>query len=112
MRLAQQFVEGAAGEHLAAEDAAEVAGGGVGCALHGWRGRGTSFQGWSLKFKAGDAAVADAAGDDPLEVAEVGGDVEREAVGGDALRDVNADGGEFALPLRIPPKRSLDGAPG
>jgi hypothetical protein len=58
------------------------------------RGR---LQGGSFKFKAGDAAVADAAGYDPLEVAEVGRHVEREAVGGDALRNVNADGGEFAL---------------
>src|SRR5882757_3714807 len=46
-------------------------------------------------FKGGGFAVGDAAGNDQVEVAEVGGDVEGEAVGGDPAADVDADGGEF-----------------
>ena len=48
-----------------------------------------------LELQRGDRAVGDAAGDDPVEVAEVGGDVEREAVRGDGLRDMDADGGDL-----------------
>ena len=47
-------------------------------------------------FKTGDGAVGDAAGIDEGEVAQVGGDVEGEAVRGDAARDVNADGADLA----------------
>ena len=39
----------------------------------------------------------DAAGDDQVEVAEVGVYVEGEAVGGDEAGDVDADGGEFGF---------------
>ena len=40
--------------------------------------------GVGLQFEAGDAAIGDAAGNDPLEVAQIGRDVQREAVRGDA----------------------------
>src|SRR6267142_4342773 len=46
-------------------------------------------------FERGGFAVGDAAGNDQVEVAEVGGDVEGEAVGGDPAADVDADGGEL-----------------
>ena len=46
-------------------------------------------------FEGGGFAVRDAAGDDEVEVAEVGGDVECEAVGGDPAADVDANSGEF-----------------
>jgi hypothetical protein len=46
-------------------------------------------------FKGGGFAVGDAAGNDKVEIAEVGGDVVSEAVGGDPAADVDADGGKF-----------------
>jgi hypothetical protein len=46
-------------------------------------------------FEGGGFAVGDAAGNDEVEVAEVGGDVVGEAVGGDPPADVDTDGGEF-----------------
>src|ERR1700720_4489593 len=46
-------------------------------------------------FEGGGFAVGDAAGNDEVEVAEVGGDVVGKAVGGDPATDVDADGGEF-----------------
>ncbi len=52
-------------------------------------------------FEAGDGAVGDAAGVDEGEVAEVGGYVEGETVGGDAAGDVNADGADLALAVRM-----------
>src|SRR5689334_1764656 len=84
--LTEQLVERVDGENLPGEDAAEVARKGVsGCLQGDGLGR--------FELQRGDAAVGDAAGDDPFEVAEVGGDVKGEAVRGDALRDVDADGG-------------------
>ena len=41
--------------------------------------------------------IGNAAGNDQLKVAQVGGDVEGEAVRGDAARHMNADGGDLAL---------------
>ena len=46
-------------------------------------------------FEGGGAFALDAAGDDEVEEAEVGGDVEGEAVGGNPAAEVNAEGGEF-----------------
>jgi hypothetical protein len=46
-------------------------------------------------FEGSGFAVGDAAGNDEVEVAKVGGDVEGEAVGGDPAADMDADGGEF-----------------
>jgi hypothetical protein len=46
-------------------------------------------------FERGGFAIGDAAGNDEVEVAEVGGDVEGETVGGDPAADVDADGSEF-----------------
>lgn len=46
-------------------------------------------------FHAGDGAASQAAGDDELEVGEVGGDVEGQAVGGDPLADADAHGGDL-----------------
>src|SRR5690242_14171339 len=43
-------------------------------------------------FEGGGFAVGDAAWNDEVEVAEVGGDIEGEAVGGDPSADVDADG--------------------
>src|SRR5579883_1567476 len=80
-------------EDLVLEDASEVSGDGVDGVLHG--GRRCAAGGFELE--AGDGAIGDAAGDDEVEVAQVGGDVEREAVRGDAARDVHADGGDFLL---------------
>jgi hypothetical protein len=47
--------------------------------------------------QAGNRVIGNAAGIDQSEVAQVGGDVEGEAVRGDAARHVNADGGDLAL---------------
>ena len=46
-------------------------------------------------FEGGGFAVGDAAGNDEVEVTEVGGDVEGKAVRGDPAADMDADGGEF-----------------
>ena len=78
------------------EDGAEVAGDAVAGQLHGGL-RGGVFEGGVFEFERGVGAVGDAAGDDPVEVAEVCGDVEGEAVRGDAAGDVDADGREFFL---------------
>ena len=83
-------MQGVRGEDLAAKDAAEVSGGDVGGSGKGRLGKGIGFE-----FERGDAAVGYAAGNDPGEVTEVGGDVEREAVGGDALCNMDADGGDL-----------------
>ena len=48
-------------------------------------------------FEGCGFAVGDATGNDEVEVAEVGGDVEGEAVGSYPAADVDADGGEFFL---------------
>ena len=57
-------------EHLTLEDAAKVAGGGVDRSLHRRLAVRIGFQ-----LEARDLPIGDTAGDDPLEVAEVGGDV-------------------------------------
>src|ERR1700739_3535510 len=46
-------------------------------------------------FEGGGFAISDAAGNDEIEVAEVGGDVVSEAVGGDPAANVDTNGGEF-----------------
>src|SRR6266849_5869431 len=46
-------------------------------------------------FEGGGFAIGDAAGNDEVEVAEVGGNVEGEAVGGDPAADMDTDGGKF-----------------
>src|SRR6185437_12756787 len=71
----KQLVQRFAPQHLSLKDAAEVAGCGVESGLHRRRAAGVGFE-----FEAGDLAVGDAAGNDPLEVAQVSGDVEGEAV--------------------------------
>src|SRR5260370_34354932 len=48
-----------------------------------------------LELEAGDLAIADAAGHDPFEVAKVCRYVKRESVRGDALRDMNSNGGDL-----------------
>src|ERR1051326_6344594 len=45
--------------------------------------------------KAGDAIVADTAGDDDIEVGEIGADVEGKAVLGDPAAGLDADGREL-----------------
>src|SRR5579859_6749888 len=42
-------------------------------------------------------AVADSAGDDQFEILEIGGDVERESMAGNAARDMHADCGDLLL---------------
>jgi len=46
-------------------------------------------------FERGGFAVSNAARDDQIEVAQIGGDVVGEAVGSDPAADVDADGSEF-----------------
>ncbi len=50
-----------------------------------------------FEFETGYLAIGDAAGDDPLEFAQIGCDIQREAVRCNTLRDVHADGGDFLL---------------
>ena len=69
----QQLIDGFAPQHLAFEDAPQVAGGGVKGLLHGRLTVGVGFQ-----LEAGDLAIVDAAGDDPLEVPKVCRYIQRE----------------------------------
>src|SRR5579871_3437900 len=82
------MIQRLAPEHLPLEHTSKIACGGVERILH----RGLSCRiktGVRLEFKAGHIAVRDAAWHDPLEVAEVGSDVERESMRGHALRDMH-----------------------
>lgn len=85
----EKVVEGFEPEDLGFEDLAEAAGDDGEDIFH--LGRLAGF-----KLDGGDR-FGQSAGDDELEVVEVGGDVEGESVGGDTARDVNADGGNLAL---------------
>src|SRR5260370_25095382 len=86
----EQSFERFAPKHLTLEHAAKVAGRRVDCRLHG------GMSGVpECEREGGDVAIGDPARDDPVKVAKVRSDVERKAVGGDALRDMDADGGEF-----------------
>jgi len=84
------LIDGFAPQHLALEDAPKIAGGGVKGLLYGWLTVGVGFE-----LEAGDLAIGDAAGDDPVEIAKICRYVQREAVGSDALRDVDPDGSDF-----------------
>lgn len=88
----EQVVEGFEPEDLGLEDFAEAAGDDGEDVFHFGRLPGFEFDG-------GDG-FGQSAGDDELEVVEVGGDVEGESVGGDPAGDVDADGGDLALDLR------------
>ena len=90
MRLGEEFVEVVCGENLAVEETTEVAGRSVGGPGQGWLSFGVGF-----KFEGGDAAVGDAAGNNPAEVAKIGGDIKGEAVGGDAAGNVDAECGDL-----------------
>jgi len=93
------------GEDLLIEDEAELAGCLVGYGFQTGQGFGCGglwgFAGEDFVFQAGDGTVGDAAGIDEFEVAEVGGYVEGEAVGGDPAGDVNADGADLAFTARV-----------
>ena len=91
-----ESVEVLGGEHLLREDMSELAGGLVCDAFE--RGKGYAFG--DFEVKAGYWLVSDAAGIDELEVTQVGGDVEGEAVGGDSAGDVDADGADFSFASR------------
>lgn len=90
--VAETF-KGFDGEDLLREDVTELAGGLVGDFLE--RRQSHAFGHFALE--TGHGLVGDAAGVDELEVAEIGGDVEGESVGGDSAGDVNADGSDFAF---------------
>lgn len=79
-------------EDLAVKDAPKVFCGGIGGSGQCWLSRGIGFE-----FEGGDTTIGDAAGDDPAKIAQIGGDVECEAVRSDAGSDVNADGGNLFL---------------
>ena len=90
---AYEGVESFYPEHLAGEDHAEVAGDGFG-------------DGVQVKLLAefllhrGYRLGGDAAGDDQVEIAEIGIHVEGEAVRSDEAGDVDADGGELGFGVR------------
>ncbi len=68
------------------------------------RRRRAAFAGWQTpKFplQAGDRVIGNAAGNDQSKVIEVGGDIEGEAVRGDAARHMNADGGDLAFRFAV-----------
>jgi hypothetical protein len=74
-------------QHLAIKDAAEVRG----------QALGNLFQrGAHAQLRHGGHRLGQAAGNDVLEIAQVGGDVQRETVRGDPSADVHADGADFA----------------
>ena len=85
---------GKAGDELdrLVEDLTELVRGPVSDGFEGGQAFGTGH----FPFEARDRTIGDAAGVDEGEVAEIGGDVEGEAVGGNAAGDVDADGGNFA----------------
>jgi len=87
---AEEGVEGIDPEDLGLEDCAEVAGDGFGDGVEIERAA-------EFPLHRGDGVRSDAAGDDEVEVAEVGVDVEGETVGGDEAGDVNADGGKLGI---------------
>ena len=77
---------------MALEDAAKVSCSRVDRRLHRELAVRIGFE-----LQTGNFAIRNAAWNDPLEVAKVGGHIEREAVRGDALRDVDADGSDLLL---------------
>jgi hypothetical protein len=95
-RLGAQSRQALDRQHLLAEDLPEVPRRLVGKASRVGKPSGLL----TPCLQAGHCVVGNAAGNDQRKVAEVGGDVEGEAVRGDAARDVNADGGDLALLLR------------
>src|SRR6187402_1602250 len=105
--LAQKLVQRLHLQDLAVKDVAKAAGDGVGRVLQR-RPEGKLLG--DLQLQAGDLAVGDAAGDDPLEVAEIRCDVEREAVRGNRLRDVDTDRGDLLLLYGRPGHRPNTGA--
>ena len=87
--LRDEVVDGFQPEHLGVEEFTK-----------GARGDGHDLveRGAQAGFKLdGGDRLGEAAGDDVLEEFEGGGDVKGEAVRGDSARDVNTDGGDFAL---------------
>ncbi len=83
---AEERIERIDPEHLAGKHCAEVAGDGFGdCVQIEWLAE--------FLLHRGDRLRRDAAGDDQIEVAEVGVYVEGEAVRGDEAGDVDSDGG-------------------
>src|ERR1700692_4297222 len=87
----QQLIDGFAPQHLALEDASEVACCRVKGLFHRWLAVRVGFE-----LQAGDLAINNSAGNDPFKVAEVCRYVKREAVRGDALRDLNPDRRDFS----------------
>jgi len=81
------------GQDVLVEDEAKLARGLVG---HGFQ-RGERVRLFKFFGQAGHTVVGDAAGNDHLEVAQVGGDIEGEAVRGDSLGHMDADGGDLPL---------------
>jgi hypothetical protein len=88
-----ESVEVFEGEDLLREDLAELACDVVGDLLKG--GDGDAFE--DFEVEAGYGLICDAAGINELEVAQVCGDVEGEAVGGDSAGDMDADGADFSF---------------
>ena len=92
---AEESVDRVDPKHLALENRAEVAADGF-----GYGGEVERLAEFSLH--RGDRFRGDSTGDDEVEVAEVGVDVEGEAVRRDEARDVDADGDEFGFgPTRL-----------
>ncbi len=92
-KLRTQGSEAFDGKYRLAEDLAELAGCLVGDDFERRQfGCPRDFSASHFDFEAGHGAIRNAARVDELEVAQVGGDVEGEAMGSDAARDVNTDG--------------------
>jgi hypothetical protein len=85
-----QIIEAFDPDYLPAEDPAKVPGYRVGNLLE--RRRWVYFS-----FDAGDAAVADATGNNQCEVVKIGGHVQGEAMGGDPAGNVDAQSGDLFL---------------
>jgi len=88
--VAEEGVESIDPEDLGLEDDPEVTRDGF--------GDGVEIEGMAEFFlHRGDRLRSDAARDDEIEVAEIGVDVESEAVGSDEAGNVDADGGELGF---------------
>ena len=91
------------GQNLLVEDEAELAGCLVGDGFETWQSSVAADCAASRQFRfrlvTGRSVMPQ--GIDEAEVAQIGGDVEGESVGGDAAGDVDADGADLAFAARV-----------
>src|SRR5580698_4402199 len=93
-RVRKQVLHRLQPQYLMVKNLSEVAGDGVHDSLQIRHGVNTRVD---LQFKTRNLAVHNAAGNDQIEVAQIGCHVERKAVRGDTARNMHAERGNFLL---------------